>query len=318
MYDHENHIGSAKVDLGKLYKPNSQKEFQKSFEKKFDILSTDGIPIGDLGGLFVMTEEKWFKCKGNMCNQKEMEMSAVLKHLSHSKPCKSMYTEEEINDLRSLSKKRKKEMELKRQKRKYNVQKQQKKYKRNYSAEKRQKRYKEDLAKKKKMNNELNKERHEKDLKDYKKSVIEDARKNNLFGYDCSIDSYQCGLISFNSDQLLEAKRKFGEIKNMIGEKYQQFEKEIDKALDEAKDKEDDSEVAKIYGELVATSRDSPNRIHYEWHDMQMNTDILLKKIAEEMKVKYKWGSDCLCKKCKINKNLDEKEWKEARKKVGL
>ena len=72
--------------------------------------------------------------------------------------------------------------------------------------------------------------------------------------------------------------------------------------------------VAKIFGKLISTRKESPARIRKEWHDLEMNMDISFKGIAEELEIFYSWVNKCYCDRCKKAKKISDKEAEKLKK----
>lgn len=128
LYEKDDHLGTAEINLGEVYDPKSQKKTQKSFKQNVEIKSTDGNAMGEMGFFFVLVTEEFMRCKSKVCKTKIMKTSSALKHISHSKECKKEYSEIEMQSFRNQAKKRKSEKEIERQREKYDATKRAKKH----------------------------------------------------------------------------------------------------------------------------------------------------------------------------------------------
>ena len=85
LFQEENCLGHATIQLNKLYDPKSEKKYQKSFKESLDIKSSSGSVMGTMGSFFVLVTEKCTRCKFCKIVKKD---SQIMKHISHSPKCK--------------------------------------------------------------------------------------------------------------------------------------------------------------------------------------------------------------------------------------
>ena len=299
LFTRENYLGSAKIQLSRIYDPTSQRISQKSFKEKLEIKSKNDISIGTMEFFFVLVTEKCIRCKGRTCKKEILKMSTALKHITQSKNCKKEYTTDDILALRSQSKKRKVKNEIKRQRDKYDPKKRAEKLeiKKEKDAEilrKAELKHKEERLKRL----PLEKEESEKKARSKNKGFAEHTKEILQRGVE---QIKEIGLSK-------KLEKKIAIMNDTIDKTFNQFEKEIDVIAKNAKDKGWDYD--ELYYTLMPNRLKKKPRLYHDWHDLGLELDLALKNIAAKLKKTYCWTQGCFCTKCKSAKNMSDKEAK--------
>ena len=89
LFQEENYLGQATIQLNRLYDPKSQKRLQKSFKENLVIKARDGSVIGTMGTFFVLVTEKCIQCR--VCKIVKKNFTNKETHKSQSKMQKILF-----------------------------------------------------------------------------------------------------------------------------------------------------------------------------------------------------------------------------------
>ena len=235
-------LGTVTINLGRVYDPESQRKTQQSFKEYMNITSTKAERVSTIGTiecLLVLVKKSCKRCK--FCSQVFL-YSSIRKHISHSKTCKNAYSDAEMNDLISQSKKRKNEVEVNRQRRNYDKDKRSEKHKKTYDSVKRKENYDpekrlEKLEKEEEQDRKRRRAEHQALLN---KGYEKDARDLNQKKRDAALICPNCRDCEKrqSSDSIL-VKDKLLSMKKEIEDMYEMFNLEIDSVVEKGKCVED-------------------------------------------------------------------------------
>ena len=277
VFEQNAHLGTVAVNLSKLYEPNSTMVYQDSIKENLNIISEKNHPIGSLDCLFILLRENCVRCK--VCNKINKE-SSIRKHIGQKKECKRGYSEEDMKTLISQSKKRKNEVEVSRQNRKYDPKKRAEKHKNTYDKKKRSAVYEKEKIK-------MKASKEESWRKDLKKSLIEEevkkAKEYNSDARDQSNKRFQCGLDIMKRLKIeAQSHQKVKDLKDQI-ESLAQF-LEIEDILKELNDVPTEGAFAKIIGEKF---EEFNIKVCNQWHDLQLKIDLEFKEVAKKKGISF-------------------------------
>ena len=282
VFEQNAHLGTVAINLSKLYEPNSTMVYQDSIKENLNIISEKNHPIGSLDCLFILLRENCVRCK--VCNKINKE-SSIRKHIGQKKECKRGYSEEDMKTLISQSKKRKNEVEVSRQNRKYDPKKRAEKHKNTYDKKKRSAVYEKEKIK-------MKASKEESWRKDLKKSLIEEevkkAKEYNSDARDQSNKRFQCGLDIMKRLKIEgHSHKKVKDLNDQI-ESLSQF-LEIEVILKEVNAVPTEGGFGKIIREKF---EEFNKKVCNQWHDLQLRIDIEFKEVAKEKGISFSCQND--------------------------
>ena len=320
VFDHETKIGSGSVNLTEIYSDSAQKmKNQKSFIRDVSLLPSKYSPIkkvlGAIEGLFVLVSHECIQCK---C-EKIYRMSGIQKHINQS-ACKSQYSIEEIESLKHHAKAIRKKKQKFREFRTYDPVKRSEKHKKTYNAKKQKQCY--DTSKL-----ETNPEAEE-DLKEEAILKEEEARKEtialnsaiekeskvrgiNKYLLDQTNSYFENGCRKLkNGDLSREVLQQLKKLENAIFDLHKKFELEIDALNEKARKKARNTKMVKdvndvyielCHGIIFFSGVSNLGRLCLEWHELQLNNDHALKKIAIIVNTRYVCSEEHFCIHCETS-----------------
>ena len=278
-------LGTVEVNLSKMYEPNPTMVYQYSINENLNIISKNNHPIGSLDSNFVMLRENCVRCKG--CNTIN-KISTIRKHIGQKKECKRGYSDEDMETLANQLKKRKKEVELFRQKKKYDPKMRSEKHEKLYQPEKRAEKHKNKYDQKKrslvyeKEKVEMKAFEEKSQRQKWKESWIEDeverAKEYNSHARDESYGRFQCGLGIMKRLKIEgHSHQKVEDLKDQIESLYEQLEfEDILKELNDVHTKE-------VFGPIIMeTFKEFNLRVCSQWHDLQLRIDLEFKEVSKQ------------------------------------
>ena len=234
-------------------------------------------------------------CKS--CKNK-MGGKSILKHLGQKESCITEYTEKEIEFLRGLSDKRKKQNNSSF-------------YLSNKDAinSKKSQRYKQQKEEKRQELRRKGIERAKKDFEKSKESYEKDARYSNKLPYSIAKDNFPQVFAEFKTYSLsVEDSQTVVLLENSIEETYKKFENDISRVANIAKDLKYENNCCKILDDLYSkTNNWKTSKIQEEWHQLRLKIDLSLKEIATKLKKPYEWTYKCHCEECLDAKKIKGK-----------
>ena len=293
LFTEENYLGNAKIQLSRIYDPTSQRRNQQSFKEELEIKSSSDVSIGTMGFFFILVTENCIRCKGKTCKKEILKMSTALKHITQSKSCKKEYTADDIQELRSQSKKRKNKNDINRQREKYDPKKRSKKH----------------VLHTKKKEAEV-KRFHEENDKNRIINLKEDLPKKlisiNSRGIRISMEVFQKRVAELKKLKLSnKTLRAIDDIEENLNQTNKYFEIEINKAIEKGKDissldKSPEETLYRIYSsQLANVQKDESFLKRYDyfrvprcmildkWCEICLENDKKFKAIAMKRKAPF-------------------------------
>ena len=306
VHNKDKYLGTASIDLSRVYSPESQRVEQQSFKEELEIKSTNKSVIGTLNALFVLVRViQCRQCYGIF------HMEKILKHVSHDQDCKFEYSEEEMNAFRAQSKKRKHLQKCFRERENYNSKKRSEKHKRTYSPAKRAKKYQEDSAKELEEKKKIGEEVAKKNLRIWKEDRAKEIHKKNSYEMYLAKKYLDLGIsrLSYLSATQIES------LKMKLQDKFNSFEKEINLAIEDTNAENlNITQASKIFDPFDDPDSKLPARLYWEWHELVEENDLFIKQIADQGGISYDLVFKHDCFHCKKGQNVKKKESEELTK----
>ena len=283
LFEKDTHLGTVTINLARVYDPESQKRNQQSFKEYMNIMSSDAEKvIGTMECLIVLVKESCTRCK--FCSKIKKD-SVIRKHIGQSTKCKNAYSEEEMNFLVNQSKKRKIQMDVTRNREKYDT----KKRKQYYDSKKRSERHKNTYDSKERniryqREKEEDEEFEEKSTKQTQTRMeietnVKKSKEYNSKGRDLTNKRFHCGsemMDCLKLDRISKLKVKF--LENRIEELYNQID--IQEAIDEANNL---GYEGAFLARIDDVFKEFNIKVCNRWHELQLKIDIEFKAIATNM-----------------------------------
>ena len=158
---------------------------------------------------------------------------------------------------------------------------------------------------KKKKYDEMKQYREAVFMKNYKKTIDEEVRKDNDLKLEVARKDFQkgCHVISQCKpwQALEENEEVMNELEEKIENKYEKFQKKIEKAFENAKDVNEETLVDKIYFGLVYKHPvlKKSKTMEKSWHDLTLSINVKFIEMAKQMGKSYPGNMICKCYKCK-------------------
>ena len=166
-------------------------------------------------------------------------------------------------------------------------------------------------GKKKKRKKRLKKKQieHQKlGLENMKEFYEKRARSSNRLPYSVAKDLFPQVFVAFRTFTLSEEdSQTISCLENSIEERYQNFEREIDRIANHAKELKYDRGSLGILTNMYSTILNRNYQIQKEWHKLRLEMDLSLKEIATKMGKPYVWADSCHCEECTSIKNIKGK-----------
>ena len=222
---------------------------------------------------------------------------SILKHISQKESCRKDYNEEDMEYLRNWADKRIKSRKSK-------------DYERNKPSikSKRSDRYKKEKEKKKEETRKREIEHQKLGLENMKEFYEKRARSSNSVPYSVAKQLFPQVFVAFRTFDLSEEdSQTISGLENSIEEKYQNFEREIDRIAKLAKELKYERGSLGILTDMYSTLLNPNYQIQKEWHKLRLKMDLSLKEIATKMGKPYVWADSCHCEECTSIKNINGK-----------